>query len=144
MRIKPEAHSVEFVVNERFFPRSGKNKDFGWRMKAAENHPHLIAPSYVKVPRLRISYLMLDALAASAKTQKLVIIGSALRPEDGFLTLIVTSFLHQPSWQTRGIIIVDPSATSIADRLGTITGGSTYRVKSFRCKRAWRLPSRHW
>ena len=140
---KPEAHSVEFVVNERFFPRSGKNKDFGWRMKAAENHAHLIAPSYVKVPRLRISYLMLDALAASAKTQKLVIIGSALRPEDGFLTLIVTSFLHQPSWQTRRIIIVDPSATSIADRLGNYWG-STYRVKSFRCKRAWRLPSRHW
>jgi hypothetical protein len=121
-RDKPEAHSVEFVVNERFFPRSGKNKDFGWRMKAAANHPYLIGPSYVKVPRVRISYLMLDALAASAKAKNLVILGSALRPEDGFLTLIVTNFLHQPSWQTRRIIIVDPLATSIGDRLENYWG----------------------
>ena len=119
---KPEAHSVEFVVNERFFPRSGKNKDFAWKMKTAENHPYLIAPSYVKVPRVRISYLMLDALAASAKAKNLVILGSALRPEDGFLTLIVTNFFHQPSWQARRIIIVDPSAKSIGDRLGNYWG----------------------
>jgi hypothetical protein len=60
---------------------------------------------------------MLDALAASTNANNLIIIGSALRPEDGFLTLIVTNFLHQPSWERRKIIIVDPSANSIADRL---------------------------
>jgi hypothetical protein len=60
---------------------------------------------------------MLDALAASTKADNLIIIGSALRPEDAFLTLIVTNFLHQDSWEKRRLIIVDPSANSIGDRI---------------------------
>ena len=78
---------------------------------------YLIAPSYVKDPTLEISYLMLDALRATSVAEKLVVIGSGLRPEDGFLTLLLTNFLHQPSWQTRRVIIVDPSAGDISDRV---------------------------
>jgi hypothetical protein len=111
---KPGASTLDFVFNERFFPRSAKNIDFG---SARAKGPYLIAPSYVKVPKLKITYLMLDALAASTNANNLIIIGSALRPEDGILRLIVTHFLRQPSWQKRKIIIVDPSATSIGDRI---------------------------
>jgi hypothetical protein len=112
---KADVSLVEFVINEHFFPRSGKNIDFGW--KGAKG-PYLIAPSYVKVPEQpKIVYLMLEALAASTKAKNLVIIGTALRPEDGFLTLIVTNFLHQPSRDSRKIIIVDPCANSIGDRI---------------------------
>ena len=57
--------------------------------------PYVIAPSYVKVPRVEIAYLMLEALSESAKANRLIIIGSALRKEDSFLTLIITTFLHQ-------------------------------------------------
>ena len=105
---------ADFVFKEHFFPHSAKNIDFSW---ARAKGTYLIAPSYVKVPKLKITYLMLDALAASTNANNLIIIGSALRPEDGFLTLIVTNFLHQPSWERRKIIIVDPSANFIADRL---------------------------
>jgi hypothetical protein len=111
---KPGARLVDFVFNEHFFPRSAKNANLGW--KDAEG-VYLIAPSYVKVPNVRMAYLMLDALAASTKADNLIIIGSALRPEDAFLTLIVTNFLHQPSSQRRKVIIVDPSANSIGDRI---------------------------
>jgi hypothetical protein len=111
---KPGARLVDFVFNEHFFPRSAKNANLGW--KDAEG-VYLIAPSYVKVPNVRMAYLMLDALAASTKADNLIIIGSALRPEGAFLTLIVTNFLHQPSSQRRKVIIVDPSANSIGDRI---------------------------
>lgn len=95
---KPEASAVSFVFDEHFFPRSARNTHFGYG--AGTGRPYLIAPSYVKIPTVEMTYLMLDALSASATATNLVIIGSALRPEDGFLTVILTNFLRQPSWRT--------------------------------------------
>ena len=83
---------------------------------------YLIAPSYVKVPTVEMTYLMLDALSASATATNLVIIGSALRPEDGFLTLILTNFLRQPSWRTRRVFIVDLAANAISSRVKKFWG----------------------
>ena len=137
---KADISSVEFVINGHFFPRSAKNIDFSW--KGAKG-PYLIAPSYVKIPTREMAYVMLEALAASTMARNPVIIGSALRKEDGFLTLIVTNFLHQPSWETRKIIIVDPSANSIGDRIRTYWG-ATYRAKSSRYKHRCRVPLRIW
>ena len=112
---KPTASAVGFIFDEYFFPHSGKNRHFGYG--AGTGRSYLIAPSYVKIPTVEITYLMLDALAASAEAQNLIIIGSALRPEDGFLTVLVTNFLRQPSWRNRKIIVVDQAAEAIGNRL---------------------------
>lgn len=117
---KPEASAVNFVFDERFFPRSAKNTHFGYGARTGGTY--LIAPSYVKVPTVEMAYLMLDALSASATATNLVIIGSALRPEDGFLTLILTNFLRQPSWRKRRVFIVDPAANAISSRLKKFWG----------------------
>ena len=112
---KPTASAVNFVFDECFFPRSAQNTHFGYG--AGTGRSYLIAPSYVKIPTVEVSYLMLDALTASTKAKNLVIIGSSLRPEDGFLTVLVTNFLRQPSWHDRKIRFVDLAAESIINRL---------------------------
>lgn len=117
---KPTASAVNFVFDERIFPRSAKNMHIGYGAGTGRNY--LIAPSYVKIPTVEISYLMLDALTATTQAKNLVIIGTALRPEDGFLTLLITNFLHQPSWRSRKIIVVDPSAESICNQLKNYWG----------------------
>lgn len=117
---KSEANAVNFVFDERFFPRSAKNKHFSYG--AGTGRTYLIAPSYVKIPTVEMTYLMLDALSASAKATNLVIIGSALRSEDGFLTMILTNFLRQPSWLTRRVFIVDPAANAISSSLKKFWG----------------------
>ena len=117
---KPEASAVNFAFDESLFPRSAKNTHFGYG--AGTGRTYLIAPSYVKIPTVEMTYLMLDALSASATATNLVIIGSALRSEDGFLTVILTNFLRQPSWRTRRIFIVDKAANSICSRLKKFWG----------------------
>lgn len=117
---KTDASAVNFVFDEHFFPRSARNTHFGYG--AGTGRTYLIAPSYVKIPTVEMTYLMLDALGASATATNLVIIGSDLRPEDGFLTVILTNFLRQPSWRTRRIFIVNPKANSICSRLKKFWG----------------------
>lgn len=117
---KPESNAVNFVVNENFFPHSGKSIHFEYG--AGTGRRYLIAPSYVKVPTVEIAYLMLDAVKASESARKLVLIGTSLRPEDGFLTVMLTHFLRQKSWRDRRVIIVDPDANAIANRLRTFWG----------------------
>lgn len=112
---KPEASAVNFVFNEHFFPRSAKYTNYGYG--AGTGRTYVIAPSYVKIPTVEMTYLMLDALSAAATATNLVVIGSALRPEDGFLTVMLTNFLRQPSWRTRKIFIVDPAANATKNRL---------------------------
>jgi hypothetical protein len=112
---KPAAKAVSFIFDERFFPRSAKNTHFSYG--AGTGRSYLIAPSYVKIPTVEMSYLMLDAITASTEANNLIIIGSALRPEDGFLTLLVTNFLRQPGWRNRKIIVIDPAAISISNSL---------------------------
>jgi hypothetical protein len=117
---KPRAKAVGFVFDEHFFPRLAKKCHFGYGARTGRSY--LIAPSYVKIPTVEINYLMLDALTASTKAKNLVVIGSALRPEDAFLTLLITNFLRQPSWRKRKIIIVDPAAEAINNRLKVYWG----------------------
>lgn len=117
---KPEASAVNFAFDEHFFPRSAKNTHFDYG--GGTGRTYLIAPSYVKIPTVEMTYLMLDALSASATAANLVIIGSALRPEDGFLTVILTNFLRQPTWRMRRVFIVDPAANAISSRLKKFWG----------------------
>jgi hypothetical protein len=116
---KPGSSFVGFVINHSFFPRSGRNLNLTW---SGGEHPYVIAPSYVKVPKVEMAYLMLEALSESAKANKLVIIGSAIRKEDSFLSLIVTTFLHHPCWKKGKIIILDPQAESIGEKLRNYWG----------------------
>jgi hypothetical protein len=102
----PAYRDINFSFNEEFFPRSAKNTHFEYR--AGTGTSYVIAPSYVKIPSLAIVYLMLDALRASSRARNFIVIGSALRPEDGFLTVLATNFLRHPAWRTRKIIVVDP------------------------------------
>lgn len=117
---KPTASAVNYDFDERFFPRSTKHTHFEYGTGTGQNY--VIAPSYVKIPTVEISYLMLDALTASSNAKNLVIIGSALRPEDSYLTLLVTIFLRQKMWRSRKIVVVDPEAESISNRLKNYWG----------------------
>lgn len=113
---KPTADAVNFEFDEGFFPCSAKNAHLWYG--AGTGRSYLIAPSYVKIPTVEITYLMLEALEASTQAKNLVVIGSALRPEDGFLTVLVTNFLrNKKDWRSRKIIVVDPAAQTICDRL---------------------------
>jgi hypothetical protein len=117
---KPSSLAMGFGVNEHLFPRSGKNKHFEFGLGKGQSY--VIAPSYVKVPTVEITYLMLDALKAATKAKNLVTIGCGLRPEDAFLMILVTNFFRQPSWQQRKIIVVDPHARAITSRIQTYWG----------------------
>jgi hypothetical protein len=117
---KPKVSTVGFILDESLFPRSAKHSHIGYGLGTGRSY--VIAPSYVKVPSVEISYLMLDALTATTHAQKLVIVGTTLRPEDQFLTVLITNFLHQPSWRSRKLIIVDPVAVSIRNRLTNYWG----------------------
>ena len=112
---KPHCKAVNFAFDEWFFPVSAKNTHFGYGLSGSETY--LIAPSYVKAPTVEMSYCMLDALKAASNSKNIVVIGCGLRPEDSFLTLLLTQFLRQLDWQDRKIIIIDPSASKIASKV---------------------------
>lgn len=112
---KQHCRPVNFVFDEWYFPKSAKNTHFGYGLGRGEIY--LIAPSYVKVPTVEITYFMIDALKAASESQNLIIIGCSLRPEDSFLTLLLTHFLRQSQWQSRKIVILDIKANDIASRV---------------------------
>ena len=112
---KSQAKSIGFIFDEQFFPRSAKNTHHGYGMGLGQ--PYLIAPSYVKLPVVEIAYFMLGALEAVGRSENLVVVGCSLRPEDVFLTLVMTHFLRQSNWRNRRIIILDLNAGEIAARI---------------------------
>ncbi len=65
---------------------------------------------------------MIDALKATSESQNLIVVGCSLRPEDAFLTLLLTHFLRQPQWQDRKIIILDNNANDIASKIKNYWG----------------------
>ncbi|MCZ6753516.1 MAG: hypothetical protein O7E51_17015, partial [Acidobacteria bacterium] len=113
---KPAARHVDLCFDERFFPRSAENKHGSW----VGGETYLIAPSYVKIPTVEISHLMLDALQATNEAANLIIVGCSLRPEDAFLTLLHTNFLRKKS--DKKIIIVGLEAKTIKGRLENYWG----------------------
>lgn len=106
---------VRPVFDEARFPRSCAN--LLWGVASGEAHPYVIAPSYVKIPALEMSYFMIDGLKAAAKARNLIVLGCGLRPEDSYLTLLITHFFRRRGWVDRRIVIVDPGASKIATRL---------------------------
>ena len=117
---KLHRRAVNFVFDEWFFPVSAKNTHFNYGLGLGETY--LIAPSYVKIPTVEITYFMIDALKAASESQNLIVVGCSLRPEDAFLTLLLTHFLRQPQWQDRRIIILDNNANDIASKIKNYWG----------------------
>lgn len=122
---QPEANSLGFTFDGQLFPRSGRNKDF--RFGGGEGKRYVIAPSYVKVPVVEVTYMMLAGLEAASKAKHLVFIGSSLRPEDQFLTVLMTRFLHARDWQVRRIVVVSPSAREVCKRIKLYWGVNVSR-----------------
>jgi flagellar basal body rod protein FlgC len=127
---RPESSRVTFEFNENIFPKSAANIFFGPRSvpvpfdKYHPPKPYIIAPSYVKIPVVDIIYLMIDAIAASKISDKMIIIGCNLRPEDSFLWLLLTTFFRNPAWESRKFVILSPEANSIGKRISQFWGGS--------------------
>ena len=126
---KPESSSVTFEFNESIFPKSAANSFFGHRSVPIpfwKNHavkPYIIAPSYVKIPVVEIIYLMIDAIEAAKTSDKIIIIGCSLRPEDSFLWLLLTTFFRNPNWRNRKSIIISPEANRIGNQIRQFWGG---------------------
>jgi len=120
---KPECASLSFEFNKQIFPKSAAHSFLGPRsipMHSSNKNsakPYIIAPSYVKIPTVEISYLMLDAMEAIQKSKNVIVVGCGLRPEDSFLWLLLTRFLRHPEWKKRKIIIISPEANSLGTRI---------------------------
>jgi hypothetical protein len=71
--------------------------------------------------------MMLAALNAASKAKNLVFIGSSLRSEDQFLTVLMTHFLHQRGWQGRHIVVVSPAAREVCKRIKRYWGVNVSR-----------------
>jgi len=116
---KPESAALSFEFNEHIFPKSAAHSFLGARSTSMHSSrqnnakPYIIAPSYVKIPTVEISYLMLDAIEAIIKSRNVIVVGCGLRPEDSFLWLLLTRFLRHPEWKKRKIVIISPEACSL-------------------------------
>lgn len=116
---KPKSVALSYEFNKHIFPRSGANSFLGPRSITRTTstidsaRPYIIAPSYVKIPTVEISYLMLDAIEAIHKSKNVFIVGCGLRPEDNYLWILLTHFLRHPDWEKRKIIIISPDACSL-------------------------------
>ncbi len=109
--------AIDFPIDESIYPRSGKNRNFGYGGSQPESRNYIIAPSFVKIPHQDIELMMLNALETAGSVKNLVIIGCGLRKEDGFLWLLLTNFLNQTIRSNRKLIIVDPCAKDIKDKI---------------------------
>ena len=108
--------SLIFTVVESIFPVSGKSKYFCLPDK--ESTDAIIAPSFVKIFPSNLITLMLEALEdAAIRAETLVLIGCGLRPEDGFLYLLLWRFVQGLLTGTRRIVIIDPNASSLCNRV---------------------------
>jgi len=81
--------------------------------------PYVIAPSFVKIPHVQIGQMMVEVLDRVREARNFVVIGCSLRPEDGFLWLMLTQFFEH--WRGRGcrgkIIVVDKDAKGVSERV---------------------------
>ncbi len=108
---------VNPAINEKYFPRSGKYRQFD--VGGDDAQTYLIAPSYVKRPTYEISRLMLRSVEAVAQAGTLIVIGCGLRPEDMFLYVLLTAFTDGNSPTERKIIVLDPKAEDLVFNIKT-------------------------
>lgn len=111
---KPKYNAISFEFDEKYFPKSAKHTHM--KFGSDKGKPYFILPSYVKIPSVEIVRLMLDSLKEVSQADKLIIIGCSLRPEDSFLTLLLTHYIREKKTKPH-IIILDLNADNISSRI---------------------------
>jgi hypothetical protein len=119
---KPESLTVGAVINEALFPRSGKNKDFGYSLRL-DTRPYVIAPSFMKQFMVELQFLLVDAIRFAETARNLIIIGCGLRPEDSYLWLVLSSFMNTKSWKKKRTLIVSPHASELKEKIEKFWAG---------------------
>lgn len=115
---------IDYDVNRHLFPRSAAHTDFG---TATDRGAYIIAPSFVKTLHPRLHQLMLEAVARAREARNLIIIGCGIRPEDSHLATILTAFLLRPTAEIGKIVVVDPEAASVSERIDDSLEGAPQR-----------------
>jgi hypothetical protein len=107
--------SIGFSANGSIYPISCEHSHFGGG--AHDPSPYIIAPSFVKIPHVDISAMMLDILDIAKTASNLIIIGCGMRPEDNFLWLLLTRFLNNVIEDKKKLVILDPSSEVMWKRI---------------------------
>lgn len=119
---------IGLIINDNFFPRSGKYTGFG---DSNETPLYIIAPSFVKIPHVQIADMINKAIKVAPYAKNMVIGGCSLRPEDNSVWLIITSFIKKDLPTTKNLIIIDPYANNIKNRVESYWVGSTQHLNIY-------------
>ena len=122
-RGKRSQTAINFFINESIYPVSGVSLHLG----GGGTKRYIIAPSFVKIPHVDISAMMLDLLKVAEVTRNLVIIGCGMRSEDNFLWLLLTCFLNKIMNHRHRLVILSPSSESIWKRISKYWVGDICR-----------------
>lgn len=106
---------IGIIINKSIYPVSGENSNLGWAEQNSKEY--IIAPSFVKIPHFQIADTVNEAILAAQNAHNMVICGSSLRNEDGFIRLILTGFLSKGLQNKKKLITVDPNADSILEKI---------------------------
>jgi hypothetical protein len=107
--------SIGHTIHSGLYPKSGLNKNFARGIINPQSY--LIAPSFVKSPHAIIADLMNKLIIKSKDADNLIIIGCGLRHEDNYLWQFLTSFINVRREVPKKIIIVDPCASKIMNKI---------------------------
>lgn len=119
---------IGLIISDDFFPRSGKYTGFG---DSNETQLYIIVPSFVKIPHVQIAGMINKAIKVAPYAKNMVIGGCSLRPEDNSVWLIITSFIKKELPTTKNLIIIDPDANNIKDRVESYCVGSTQNLNIY-------------
>jgi hypothetical protein len=111
---KPGSMTLGAIINEELFPRSGKNKHFGYRADAG---PYVIAPSFMKQFMVELQFLLVEAIRFAESAKNVIIIGCGLRPEDSYLWSVLTSFMKPKLWKKKRTFIISPHASGTKEKI---------------------------
>lgn len=117
--------SIGHSIDESLYPVSGAHSHFGGG--ADDPRPYVIAPSFVKIPHVGITAMMLDLLKVAEAARNFVIIGCGMRPEDNFLWLLLTCFLNKTMNPHHRLILLSPSSETIWKRISKYWVGDICR-----------------
>ena len=117
--------AIGYRIDGSIYPVSGEHSHFGGG--ADQPRPYIIAPSFVKIPHVDMTAMMLDLLKIAEKARNFVIIGCGMRPEDNYLWLILTRFLNKIMDQRNRLILLGPSSAEIGKRISEYWVGDICR-----------------
>ena len=117
--------AIGYRIDGSIYPVSGAHSHFGGG--ADQPRPYIIAPSFVKIPHVDMTAMMLDLLKVAETARNFVIIGCGMRPEDNFLWLLMTRFLNKIMNPRNRLILLGPSSGSICKRISEYWVGDIFR-----------------